>query len=267
MLSAMDSMGTHACPSKEIFDIRSGSYNKLCWVFDPGFAQQIMDLAQPRTSDILLDLAAGTGAISQLFQGRVRRIYDLDLSVKMLIQAVQLLADASDIFFIVGDGQCTCFPSEFFDLIVCRNGLHHFADPQRGLRESRRILKSGGFFLLIEPVAPNDIAKPVWSELFSIRDTGRHPDFYFTGAELATFVAREGFQIEVNQQRIVPIPMSNWRDTGSLSREDQEEVYRVLMQMPQNMRHSLGLRYDKGEWVMDHSWTLLRMKREASDGT
>jgi ubiquinone/menaquinone biosynthesis C-methylase UbiE len=252
---------------QQIFDIRSEYFNNLEWVFDQGFLSQLLRVSRPRASDIMLDLAAGTGAIAQIFAGKVRSICALDLSARMLKHATELLGDATDVSFVIADGQRSCFLTRTFDLIVCRNGLHHFADPLLGLHEASRILKPQGVLVLIEPVAPNDVAKGAWSELFRIRDKGRHPDFYFTTHQLGTFVKKTGFEVEAIEERILAVRMSNWLATGCLSPQDLEQVYWVLEHLPPKTREYLGVNKDESEWIMFHTWCLLRLRKEIADGS
>ena len=147
--------------SVNIFDKRSLQYNDLNWVFDPNFAKVIFRFINPLISDILLDLGTGTGAIPLFLYKYVLKVYALDLSIQMVKKAQALLGDAPNVEFVVADGLNTCFYYESFNVIVCRNSLHHYDDPVAGLQEIYRILIKKGRFILIEPVAPNQKGKTV----------------------------------------------------------------------------------------------------------
>ncbi len=244
-----------------VFETRAAKYNQLAWVSDEAFGHRIVEMAGAGPTTVMLDLAAGTGAVALLFRGRVQGLYVLDSSISMLGQAREALTGATNAQFIHRDGQDTGLPNEFFDLVICRNGLHHFDDPRLGLREVRRILKDDGAFLLIEPVAPNDQGKWPWSELFRVRDKGRHPDFYFTAPELAKYVAEEGFEVERIEGLAMPLSMSNWLDTGSLSEEEIGQIRRFVEGLPPELKTLVGLEYSDGDWVMRHNWALLRLKK------
>ncbi|MBI4320894.1 MAG: methyltransferase domain-containing protein [Chloroflexi bacterium] len=247
----------------EVFEARAAKYNQLAWVADPDFGRQIVELAQAHSSTVMLDLAAGTGAVALLFCGLVREIYALDSSAGMLEQAREAMKDEDNVRFIHRDGQDTGLPDSFLDLIICRNGLHHFDDPRAGLREVMRILKPDGVFLLIEPVAPSDAGKWPWSELFRVRDKGRHPSFYFTSAELADYVSGEGFVVDRVEGVTIPLSLSNWLDTGSLCEDETAHILRFVGELPAELRAHLEVEATDGDWVWRHHWALLRLKKGA----
>lgn len=226
-----------------------------------------MGHAAPKSTAIMLDLAAGTGAISAAFTKKLKLVYALDISKKMLSQARNLLAEAENVRFIVANGHRTPFADGSFNLVVCRNGLHHFESPLLGLKDVRRVLKSRGTFVLIEPVAPNDLSKSIWSNLFRIRDKGRHPCFYYTAKELIGFVTSGGFVLEAQRKRNVPLSMHNWLNTGTVTSEDRSTICRIIDRLSDEMRSNLQLQNDGEKWIWKHSWSLLKLKKEDADGT
>lgn len=250
--------------SMQVFETRAPKYNQLAWVSDPDFGRRIVELAAAGPSTVMLDLAAGTGAVSLLFRGQVQDIYALDSSISMLEQAREALKGETNVHFVHRDGQDTGLPNEHFDLIICRNGLHHFDDPRLGLTEIKRILKPDGVFLLIEPVAPNDQGKWPWSELFRVRDKGRHPEFYFTAHELANYVAEEGFAVDHVEGVTIPLSMANWLNTGSLSEDETAWVLRLVDGLPSELKVHLGVEPTDDGWVMHHNWALLRLGKRTS---
>lgn len=248
--------------NRKIFDIRADKYNNLEWIFDADFIQQILAFAQTKNNDQVLDLGAGTGAVSKALHGKVRFVCAIDLSEKMLAQAKLLLGNANDILLVIGDGQNICCPSESFDLIICRNAFHHFSNPIDGLHECYRVLKSEGVFLLVEPVAPNKFSKRLWSKIFYIRDKGRHPSFYFTTPELISFIKDYQFHIETFKVSAVPMSISNWLETGCVSNNEQREILRLFDRSSQKMREALSLRKEAGEWIIEHKWAILKLRKE-----
>lgn len=119
-----------------------------------------------------------------------------------------------------------------------------------------------------DPISPNKIVKPIWGEFFfRIYAKRSHSNFCFTMGDIVAFEYMESFWIGISQKRVVQMPISNLLDSGCDPVECQERAYRVLLQTLQNMRHVLGLCYGKVKLFMDHSWTLLRMKKGVSDET
>ena len=247
--------------SREIFNTRSQKYDDLKWVFNDQFREIIINLVDPKSTDIMLDLGAGSGAIADFFYSRVKKVVAVDISESMLEKARVLLSDADNVEFILSDGQATGLKDEHFDHIVCRNALHHFTDPVNGLKEINRMLKPDGVFTLIEPVPPNQTAKTLWSALFLVRDKGRYPDFYFTPEELIDFVRSE-FEVIATASNQIQIPMSNWLNIDSLSKSDIEQIYEFLQNSTDEEHKSLGIYQEEGDWQMTHSWSLLKLVKK-----
>jgi ubiquinone/menaquinone biosynthesis C-methylase UbiE len=95
----------------------------------------------------ILDVACGTG--NQLIADRSvlpgAPMVGLDRSLGMLRQA---RPKASDIAWVQGDAATLPFQAENFDFVTCQFALHHIRDKAGMLRESFRVLRSGGRFVL-----------------------------------------------------------------------------------------------------------------------
>jgi len=61
------------------------------------------------------------------------------------------------------------FPDASFDLVTCRLAAHHFPAPAAFVGESRRVLKRGGTFALVDNVGP-DAARTPTATAAELRD-------------------------------------------------------------------------------------------------
>jgi SAM-dependent methyltransferase len=112
-------------------------------LFGP-MADALLRIVLPRPGERVLDVAAGTGAVSSRARERVGsggRIVGVDLSTGMLGIAGRLRsADA----LCGGDMGALPFRRAAFDLVLCQQGLPFAPQPERALAEMHGVLRSGG---------------------------------------------------------------------------------------------------------------------------
>jgi SAM-dependent methyltransferase len=109
------------------------------------FVPSLLDAAETRSGNRILDVATGTGEAAQLaltHVGDAGLVVGSDISLAMLDEVCARLSCAR-FLAVVSDGQCLVFPEGTFDAVICQLGLMFFPDPARGLAEFRRVLRPG----------------------------------------------------------------------------------------------------------------------------
>ena len=109
---------------------------------------RIVELAEPRRDDRVVDLGAGTGLLTLALAPHVRELVAVDISERML----ERLDDAAaadgihNIEFVTGDLRRLPLEDEAATLVVSNYAFHHLDDPGKelALAEARRILQPGG---------------------------------------------------------------------------------------------------------------------------
>jgi SAM-dependent methyltransferase len=100
----------------------------------------------------VLDVACGEGGfitILQSYLGSVTSISGIDLNEKALRGAISAF-DLPNIQFLQMNGEHLGFESGEFDTVNISASLHHLENVSRVLAEMKRVLKSGGKFILTE---------------------------------------------------------------------------------------------------------------------
>jgi SAM-dependent methyltransferase len=105
-------------------------------------AEALVAALSPRPSDTVLDLAAGTGDLAEALAGRVARVIATDLSPAM-VEAARRRA-LPGVEHRVMDMQAIDLPDDSVDAVVSRFGYMLVPEPDRALRETRRVLRPGG---------------------------------------------------------------------------------------------------------------------------
>jgi MPBQ/MSBQ methyltransferase len=102
-----------------------------------------------------LDAGAGTGFTTEGIVAHVdpARVTMLDQSPHQLARAARRPALAA-CTRVLGDAEALPFPDDAFDRYVSAGSIEYWPDPQRGIAEAYRVLKSGGVGVVIGPVRP-----------------------------------------------------------------------------------------------------------------
>lgn len=106
----------------------------------------------------LLDIGAGLGESSVYFALKGAKVTTTDISPGMVDNAVRLgLKYGVAIEGIVGDAEGLQVPSGAYEIVYCANTLHHVTDREAFFRQIQRVLKPGGRFFTIDPLAYNPV--------------------------------------------------------------------------------------------------------------
>jgi len=111
-------------------------------MFEP-FARDLIHLCNIRRSDRILDVACGTGIVSRLAIDYVDvtagKVVGVDINPVMLNMA-RHCSVGKNIDWKEGSAMSLPFPNEFFDLVVCQQGLQFFPNRIKTLGEMNRVL-------------------------------------------------------------------------------------------------------------------------------
>lgn len=167
-------------------------YDRATLLLNRRFRRMVARVAEAARGADVLEVAAGTGLVTEALAGTAGRLVATDRSAEMLaVLRARLGASAGRVEVREADATALDFPDGVFGAVVMANLLHLLPAPEKALHEARRVLKPGG--LLCAPTfchGENALARGV-SRLLSA--TGFPIVSRFTAAELRDLVARNGF--------------------------------------------------------------------------
>ncbi len=154
----------------------------------------------------ILDIGCGTGEFYLDIKRSLRGKYlGIDLSPHMLALAKKKY---KKIEVIEADVEKLPFDDNQFDLIVGRGIFHHLPNPQRGSKETRRVLKKGGLLLITEPT--NNFMNKLLRKIlykYSSHFSSKHRSFSTT--EFEHILHASGFKVnKIQKWGVLAFPFS-----------------------------------------------------------
>jgi ubiquinone/menaquinone biosynthesis C-methylase UbiE len=100
----------------------------------------------------ILDLGCGTGYLLRTLAERypgAEQLVGIDAAPAMVTMANNVAQDGR-LTFALGVAEQIGHPADTFDLIVSTTSFDHWSDQQAGLRECARVLRPGGWLVLVD---------------------------------------------------------------------------------------------------------------------
>ncbi len=203
---------------------------------------RMLELAQPRGDERLLDIATGGGHTALAFAPYVREVVATDLTPRMLEVAEAFIHQqgAANVRFQIADAEALPFPDADFEIVTTRIAPHHFPNPQQYVREVARVLKPpssssghrGGLFVLDDNMAPDDQELDAFFNRFEQwRDPGHVRNN--TIAEWSAWMQDAGLQIEhVEPLQIKRYEFANWTEQMRMPAAERDALEASLIAAP-----------------------------------
>ena len=142
---------------------------------------------RPAPGARVLDLGAGSGWVSE-WLGRFNvQTISVDIATNMLgVARTRLGARA---WIVVGDLERLPLAAASVDHAICLNALHHVPDTAAALRETFRVLRSGGRLVIGEPGRGHDVNETSQgaADAFGVQERALPPEALFDGCHAAGF--------------------------------------------------------------------------------
>lgn len=134
--------------------------------------ERMVELAKPRPTDVLLDIATGGGHVARVFAPLVASVVASDLTPEILAHAETYLTGLSltNVRYEIVDAEAIPYGDGTFDLVTCRIAPHHFPNPGKFVTEVARVLKPGRRFVLVDSTVPDGEAGAFFNRFEKLRD-------------------------------------------------------------------------------------------------
>jgi len=135
-------------PSTARFSDRVENYVR----YRPGYPPEVLDLLRTecglQPNHFVADIASGTGVFTKMILENGNRVFAVEPNPEMREAGRSLLAAYDKLTSVAGTAEETTLPSASMDFVTAAQAAHWF-DRDRARREFARILKPGGWCVLI----------------------------------------------------------------------------------------------------------------------
>ncbi len=212
---------------------------------------QMVELAESLLGSLegrkALDVATGGGHTALAFARAGAQVTATDLTPEM-VWAAQNFVHANggeDVRFATAPAENLPFSVSSFDLVSCRIAAHHFADPERFVREAVRVLKPGGLLLLVDNVAPE---QPELAEVMNSVERRRDPSHVWAHSvrQWVVWFAEAGLDSLHLSRWWTHKPYREWMARARTPEDVREALARDVLALPSAQRAYLRVEEVEG---------------------
>jgi SAM-dependent methyltransferase len=199
---------------------------------------RLRELAAPRSTERLLDVATGGGHTALAFAPAVRQVVASDLTREMLRAAREHIAaqGIANMYYCQAPAEALPFAAASFDLVLCRVAAHHFADIRAFVREAARVLRPGGRLLVSDHIGLEDADLDAFMDRFERWRDPSHVRAY-SFAEWGAFCAAAGLDLAHTEDFFwEPYPFDEWTERIRMPAAERDALEAWLLAAPARYR-------------------------------
>jgi ubiquinone/menaquinone biosynthesis C-methylase UbiE len=209
--------------------------------------QRIVDGLRVQPHEDVLDIATGGGHVAHALAHAARHVIAADLTPRMLDAArshgrTQGLAN---ITYVCADAQDLPFLDASFDVVTCRIAPHHFADPERFVREVSRVLTDGGRFSIADNIVPEDASAAHFiNDIERLRD-----DSHVRCAavsEWRQWLSAAGLKTDTPYVFVKTIDIEAWANRQNVAPQTMAQITQRLTDAPDTYTRDLEIVWTEG---------------------
>lgn len=177
--------------------------NPFQWFWHTRRFKNISQLIEPVKGEVL-DIGSADGTFTEVIanQSKVQKVVGIDILEKSVKYARKRFKKDKRMEFLVADAHDLPFKNNRFEAVFCLEALEHFFDPQKVLSEIKRVLKTGGYLVILVPT-DTFLFKVVW--WIVLHTWGKHwqethIQSFGQKNNLVKTIKKAGFKIEKNKK-------------------------------------------------------------------
>jgi SAM-dependent methyltransferase len=220
----------------------------------------MIDLARPRPTDRVLDVATGWGFVPLAFAPLVQSVAGVDLTPEMVVLARKVASDrgVKNVEYTEGDAEDLRFGAASFEIVTTRFTFHHFGDAEKALFEMKRVLTPDGRIVLYDYLASSDEKKAKRHNEIELARDPSHIRMY-TDREFHAFFKKCGLEVKGRIITLMKRHFSHWMSFVDPGEATLKKTRKLLEDSMGGDKAGLGVRERDGELQFTHTcvaWNL-----------
>ena len=211
------------------FEVQAAGFESKSVNFtNEDYLNMVIQTVCPTEDMIMLEVAAGTCAVSRSFAPQIRTSVCLDATESMLtVGKTEAEKNSLDnMVFVKGFAEELPFLSESFDLVISRLAFHHFTDTLSVMREMARVCKCGGLVVMIDMEASDEPYRDIRDKIETMRDPSHVRNLSLP--EMRGLFENERLSIENENVTEMQTVLSNWMELTKTPDDIQEHITKLM---------------------------------------
>ena len=116
-----------------------------------GRTEKLLRFTDVKENQNFLEVGCGIGAVSKYVAGKYPlNVTGIDIDPEQVQLAQKGINDVPNIHFLAAEATNLPFPDNDFDIVLSFGVTHHISNWLDALREIKRVLKPGGYFIYVD---------------------------------------------------------------------------------------------------------------------